>query len=198
MIAYSLATPAVYSSAAAAPAANAVPSGAVIDIPTFGGEWISDGTYWRPRRGTATIFVSNTSSAVTGTTGETELATYAWPAGFASPNGQWKAEFLFHHTSSANNKTLKVKFGATSFYVATATTTASTQGVCIMRNANSLTTQTGHVSSQSSGYGSTAGTPPSGAVSTNSAFDIKVLGTLALDSETITLKGWTLKFEATA
>lgn len=66
------------------PAANSVAPGTVINIPQFSySDWYSDGTYWRPKGGQATLLVQDLTMF---SYASTALGT---PAGYSSPVFPW-------------------------------------------------------------------------------------------------------------
>lgn len=68
------------------PAASAVPSGTVYMASDYNNsEWVSDGTYWKPRGGRQRLFVMAAAVSSTGTTSEVNAWAPTIPAGMLFP-----------------------------------------------------------------------------------------------------------------
>ena len=136
---------------------------------------------------------SGTASSVTGTTSETVLATIPIPAGALGINGVLRITALWSYTNSANNKTLRINFGGTTWFNQVQTTTASAQGMTMIRNRGSVTSQVGYAISAGSAFGSTSVANATAAINMAVAQNLTITGTLALGTETITLEGYTVE-----
>jgi hypothetical protein len=132
-----------------------------------------------------------TALAVTGTLTETTLATCTVPAGAMGLTGSVRIETTWSYTNSANSKTLRVKFGGTSYLAVALTTSATGADVRIIRNRNSASSQIGNIGTGTPAYtlNSSAALPTS-SVDTTAAVTILLTGQLANTGETITLEGY--------
>lgn len=135
---------------------------------------------------------SGTNVTLTGTAVKTTLATIAVPAGLMGTNGKLRITTFWSYTNSANNKTLNVDFGGTSFTTATATTSATGSIMTIIHNTNSAAAQSAFASSAS--FGLATNSPNTGTVDTTQAQNITIAGTLANTGETIQLRAYTVEF----
>lgn len=119
----------------------------VTDIGPIGTMFISNGSRWAPVGGSCVLAINQTTSAVTGTVDETNLASVTVPAGLMSANGQLEIFTLWSHTSSATTRTVRIRLGdvltGTAFYGPSLGTTNTLQGFTIIRNNNSLSSQYG-------------------------------------------------------
>jgi hypothetical protein len=181
-----------------------------------------DGAYWKfadgsgpyaitpggvavPLVGSFLYAVQSVDSTLTGVTTEESLFSVLFPAGLLGPNDVLSVHPLWSYTNSANNKTLRVKFGAnvaaaTSVWSAVNTTTLSAGPRVAMRGRNSLTAQImEHVSN--SGFGSAEGYASSGTDLTTTAIDFSVdqtlfiTGQLASAAESIVLRSVLVRIE---
>lgn len=139
-----------------------------------------------------------TLSAHTGTTNETALWTWTMPAGFLGANGGLRIRGYFSAvTSSANTKTVRVRFGGLGGTVV-ATPLAGTTGTTYsfqaeIFNRNSVSTQIGlGVSNRSDLLQSQVNTA-SAAVNTAVAQDVTITIQLASSGETITPEGYIIE-----
>lgn len=132
---------------------------------------------------------SGVASSVTGTTAETVLAQVTIPGGLLGPNGIIRVSPLFAYNNSGNIKTLKVKFGGTTFYSLTPTTTADAQPPTVhIRNAGTPNAQVAF----ETGTNNSIGPGPYVSSAVNTALDqtVQITGQLASAAETITLLGY--------
>lgn len=128
---------------------------------------------------------------LTGTTNETTLATITVPGGALGLNGQIEAILHFTYTSSANNKTLRLKFGGTTFFQISATTTANYQLYLRVSNRNSAASQLAFtLTNGTSGLGQSGSAIVTGTIDTTADQDILITGQLALGTETIQLESY--------
>lgn len=156
-----------------------------------------NGTRWFPINGQLILSSKAPNVSVTGTTTITQLDSVNIPAGLMSANGQIEILTLWSYTNSANAKTIRVYLGAvlgTSFMSRAETATVGSQMLTVIRAANSTTAQKGANNNIIGGLGiSNAGI-------TSSTFDMSLVqpiiftGTLALSTETITLKGYKITY----
>lgn len=134
------------------------------------------------------IAKSGVAVPLTGTTSETTLATITIPAGAMGANGLIRVSSVWSYTNSANNKTLRARFGGTSIAATAYTTTASAPLGCLIANRNSASSQV--VGLASGLFAATNTTPTTSSINTSNAADITLLGTLASAAETITLESY--------
>ena len=128
---------------------------------------------------------------LTGTTNETTLATISVPGGSMGLNGQIESILHFTYTSSANNKILRLKLGATTFWQITATTTANYQLYTRICNRNSTSSQVHFtLSAGTSGFGQSGSAVTTGVIDTTADQDITITGQLASAAETIQLESY--------
>jgi hypothetical protein len=124
-------------------------------------------------------------------TNENTLATIAVPAAIGIHAGV-RITCAFTFTSSANNKTVRVRWGGTQISGAVYTTTTGAHGIAIVTNkgvANSQTS-TGILFSDSNAVAVNRATP---AIDTASAVNITITGQKASAGETLTLNSYTVE-----
>jgi len=137
---------------------------------------------------TPAVFSHNTISSVTGTTSETTLATVTIPAGFILKNAVVEVWTLFQVTNSANNKTLRLKFGTSNAFTFAVTATRSIHRFTNVYFRNSLSSQRQHANGNNLGLGTVAATS-SMSVDYSVNQTISWTGTLVDTTETISLYG---------
>ncbi len=137
---------------------------------------------------------SAVASSITGTTTETALATVTIPAGAMGATGMLRVSTQWSYTNSANNKTIRIRFGGmsgTQYLSVTPTTTASLRDIPrLIMNRNATNSQIGGVVSGTAGYAPTTGSCVTSAVDTTSAVDLVMTAALANTGETITLESY--------
>lgn len=124
---------------------------------------------------------------LTGSTSLTALATINIPAGAVGPNGFVRVTVLTSNTNNANNKTASIKFGATSYFARSFTTTVSNQFQVIVQNRNSASSQVGHASN-GSGLDSASGAVVTSSENTASIVALTINGQLGNSADTMTLE----------
>lgn len=93
------------------PAASAVPSGTVYMASDYNNsEWVSDGTYWKPRGGRQRPFVMAAAVSSTGTTSEVNAWAPTIPAGMLSPMCTVEQGSVVTKTGTAGNSTLRQRY----------------------------------------------------------------------------------------
>jgi hypothetical protein len=128
----------------------------------------------------------------TGDTAEFTFATITIPAGAMGANGSVYVEAIFSHTSNANTKTPRIKFGGTlvAGFAVTSTTATSKFGNTI-HNRNSQSSQAFLPSSIigpfTNGTSVALGTA---AINTANATDITITGQLGTGTDTISLEAY--------
>lgn len=134
------------------------------------------------------------AQSVTGTVTETTLASLNIPGGMMGPSGVLRITALFTVTNSANNKTLQVKLGGTSFFAPVLTTSASAQAVVFIRNRGVQNSQIAAAPTGTTfGIGASTVANVTGAVNTALTQPLIITGTLANTGETITLEGFAVE-----
>lgn len=131
---------------------------------------------------------SGVAVPLTGSTSETTLATIVIPGGSLGANGRIEIDTIWSYTNSANNKIMRVKFGATTYTQITATTTASCRLSTLIWN-RSATSQVAYTS-VASGFGPSTGTIVTGSSDTNGDVSVTITGQLASGAETMTLEAY--------
>lgn len=136
------------------------------------------------------------SSALTGSTSETVLATLSLPGGTLGPNGAITIDALWSHNANANAKTLRARLGGLSgvaFGISQASATSlSARLTGYLQNRNSVSSQVG-----SSGAAFTLSTAAvnTGALNTANNWDIVITGQLGVGTDSMTLEGFTIRIE---
>jgi len=142
-----------------------------------------------------TIVATAGSSSVTGTLLETNLVALRIPGGAMGSNGVIQVWLLWTYTNSANAKTLNVRFNQTPGVTASgfvsavnATTTATSQTLTIIRNANAANAQVGYGGASVTPFGGVTNVPMVGAVNTALDAYVNINATLANASDSVTLQ----------
>lgn len=140
-----------------------------------------------------TLAQSAVAASVTGTLTETVLASITIPGGMMGPNGALRISALDTRTSSANNKTVKVKLGAMAGYNSTlGAGVVGVSQITTIRNRNSVSAQV-VLGASIAGTGSSAAGPVTGSIDTSVDQVLTITGTLTNVGETITLEGYTVE-----
>jgi len=132
-----------------------------------------------------------TGMSTTGDTNENTLATITIPAGAMGANGIVRITTVFSYTNSANTKSLRVKFGGTTYQNTSVTTTASARYQTQIHNRNATNSQGGgHISGT---FATSSGNPVTSSVDTTAAVTVLITGQNGLGSETITLESYSVE-----
>jgi hypothetical protein len=127
------------------PDASSVRANHVIFITDVGNGsyFISDGTYWKKVHPVKLYTTGSTTTAVTNTTAETQVASLTLPGGVMGLNGILRLCPMFSQTNSANTKTLRIKLGAATVITQAfgGAGSASAYGILTIRNLNSQSSQ---------------------------------------------------------
>jgi len=138
---------------------------------------------------------SGVAVPLTGTTSETALVSVTIPAGSLGANGSIRITALLSYTNSANNKTIRVRFGdtlsGTVFAQSTLTTTTATRLTLTIHNRNSAASQIGGLVNGS--LGGTASANITGAIDTTASQTLTISGQLASSGENITLESYVVE-----
>lgn len=135
------------------------------------------------------ICASSVASPTTGDTTENTLATCTVPAASMGANGIVRITTVFSYTNSANAKSLRVKFGGTTYQNTSVTTTASVRYQAQIANVNATNSQKGSNTAGNMGTAS-SGSPVTSAVDTTAAVTILITGQNSNSGETITLESY--------
>lgn len=169
----------------------------VTDVGVGGSFWTSNGTKWYPTATEVLLANDQTTLAITGTASEVQTFTLTIPAGMMGANGVLEIVSFFTYTNSANNKTLRVRFGGTSgtvFSTVTTTTSENNTKYLWIRNANSTSSQKGPSAGFANGFGTGTSAGITSAVNTASAVDVVVSAQLSLSTETVTYIGCRISY----
>lgn len=147
------------------PAASSVPSGTVRMASDYNNsEWVSDGTYWKPRGGRQRPFVMAAAVSSTGTTSEVNAWAPTIPAGMLFPMCNVEQGATITKTGTAGTTTLRQRYnGAAGTIVGhnLVATGASVGGVSLSRLAagvasgGNITLTQGNMSNAANGLGFT-------------------------------------------
>lgn len=143
--------------------------------------------FFRPAQ---TIVLASSVDAIahTGTTNETTIATVTIPANALLAGDRLRIQSYWSYTNGANDKVIRVKFGGTTIYAATQTTTAAVRDEreILIRGASSQLAQAG----TTGGFGAFSSAPSSLSIDGTAAIAITFTGALEVDSENITLESY--------
>lgn len=93
------------------PAASSVPSGTVYMASDYNNsEWVSDGTYWKPRGGRQRPFVMAAAVSSTGTVSEVNAWAPTIPAGMLFPMCNVEVGATITKTGTAGNTTMRQRY----------------------------------------------------------------------------------------
>jgi len=112
-------------------------------------------------------------------------------------NGMLRIWTLWTMTSSANSKTMKTHFGGVGgpayMNLSGFASTSAFQGVTMIRNRNSQSSQIGYTPGASSGLSSNASSNLTSSQDTSTSQDIVITGQKASSGETLTLEAYTVE-----
>jgi len=134
--------------------------------------------------GQSAVAVSHTGDA-----NEFTFATVTVPAKSMGPNGRVRITTLWTHTNSANNKTLKIKFGSTTYKTIMDTASATDRFQVEIANRNATNSQVGSAS-DGTGFGASANAVVTSSEDTTANVTITITGQLAAGAETVTLESY--------
>ena len=142
---------------------------------------------------------SNVQQAVTGTLTETVLATINLPANTIGANGQVRIRTYWTVTNSANNKTLRVRFGtagisSTAISTSTITTFSSPFITVDMQNNNATNAQNAFSVGSRGTDGLTTTVLAISSIDTTVSENLYITGQLANTGETITLTSYSVEY----
>lgn len=176
----------------------------ISNVGPAGSYWISNGTRWQPLGGSCLLAISQVASSVTGTTSETNLASYTLQSGLMSANGQLEVFVLWSYTNSVNTKAPRMRFGfdydplgGNIFYNPSITTTNTLQSFMILKNNNAQNAQLGFANNTGSGYATSIGsvvTSSWNTASTSYKTGLHFNGALGNAADTLTLEGYSITY----
>lgn len=164
----------------------------VSDVGEGGSDWKSNGTLWLQVNGSVLLARSAVAASVTGTTSETALATITIPAGVMGLNGQLRVTALWAGTSSANQKTYRIRFGGVLYYAGAVTNGSQVQNFVMVRNRNAANAQVGF-SNIATAIGTTANANTTSSIDTSAATTVSISAQLVSAAETGTLDSYTVE-----
>ena len=173
------------------PAASSVRADHVIFVTDVGNGsyFVSDGTYWEKVHPVKLYTTGSTTTAVTNTTAETQVASFTLPGGVMGLNGVLRLCPMFSQTNSANTKTLRIKLGAATAITQAfgGTGSASAYGILTIRNLNSQSSQK---STQGGilGVGTTSSAIGTSAADTSADITVSLTVQMGALAETVTLE----------
>lgn len=118
------------------PAASSVAAGTVYMASDYNNsEWVSDGTYWKPRGGRQRPFVMAAAVSSTGTTSEVNAWAPTIPAGMLFPMCNVESGFVVTKTGTAGSVTMRQRYNGAAgtvvgFSGSAGTTTVGMVGLC--------------------------------------------------------------------
>jgi len=133
---------------------------------------------------------SGTAVSAAADTNENTLATITVPAGAMGLRGILRITTSWTTTSSANNKTLRVRFSGgagTQYATLVYTTSVSAFDVRYIINRDSATSQVGSMAAKDTGLGAGGGALVTSSVDTTAATTVVITGQKASAGETLTL-----------
>lgn len=166
----------------------------ISDIGLHGSMWRSDGSTWGLVDGQCILEASAVAkAAVTGSTTEALVHTYAMPAGLLGLNGELEVFCKFTQAGSAATRTVRVRLGGVSGSQAlNTTTTAANLSVPVVARVQNR----GSASAQLCSNGTLAGVTGSNSAwstftaDTSAAVDVAITVQLGNAADSITLEAW--------
>lgn len=133
------------------------------------------------------------AAPLTGSTGETTLATIRVPAGLLGANGQLEITTLWSMTNNANVKTFRVKLGSTTFAQIALASFLGYQHFTRIINRNNPALQVSMPATTSIVFGGTGGGLATGTVDTAQDQSLTITAQLAVGTDTVTLEGYSVR-----
>lgn len=149
----------------------------------------SNGTRWLLMSVIPLYNTGSTATTVTNTTAETQVAAFTLPGALLGPNGYMRLMPMTSQTNSANTKTMRVKFGA-STVIAQAfggSGSASAYGMFTIRNIGSVSSQKA-TQGGSVGVGTTSSAIGTASVNTDADVTVTITVQMGALAETVTLE----------
>jgi len=130
------------------------------------------------------IAASGATVTIGATTTETTLATITVPASRMGSNGRVRVRGLFVFSSSADAKTVRVKFGGTTMQTVAKTTETLLEIDCIVYNSNNASAQS-VIAKSLTGGGTSTLTQTTAAIATTSDVTVLITGQKAVAGDTL-------------
>jgi hypothetical protein len=137
---------------------------------------------------------SAVSTALTGSTSETTLATISIAAGAVPANGLMRISALFSNTESANNKTVRFRLGGTQLL--DATNTSSTSQAAWYMSEIYFPSTSSQVAMSTGAPGVSSAAVATGTINMANAESLTITGQLSSSSDTLTLLGYSVEIIA--
>lgn len=153
------------------------------------------GTMWVPVTGSVILGMSAVAVVCPVDANEDILATIAVPAGLLGPNGYLRATTGWSMTNSANNKTLRLKLGATLIWSSVQTTVASLSQMSVIANRGAANSQVSPTQASLGGstFGVSTGALSTAAIDTAAGTSVVVTGQKVTAGETLTLESYLIE-----
>ncbi len=144
----------------------------------------------RPLSSVQVLAQSGVAASWTGTTDEVALATVNVPGGLLGLNSAIRVKVVFTTTNSANNKTLRVRYGGILMGGQTVTTVASSNFEWVIRARGVRNSQ---VSFPQPAAQTTALSPITSSINSDSDQPLVISCSVALSSESCGMEGYTIE-----
>lgn len=139
--------------------------------------------------GMSLLAASAVAASHTGTIAQTTLATVAIPAGSMGLNGGLRIMYNFSYTNNANNKTVRLKLGATTLRTTIRTTAVYDSVIDTVKNRNSASSQLVELLFLL-GNGSISLTKTTAAENTSQTLNVEITAELAVATDNFTLESY--------
>lgn len=149
---------------------------------------------WRSANmGPIVLAQSGIASSITGTVAETTLASVTVPGGLMGPNGSLRVNLSFSMViGAAQNKTMRVKLGGTTFLLYTLNNSTEFLANVIIRNRNSQGVQLIQNSSNA-GIGASSTAMANAAIDTTVDQLLTITGQLQNAGDSVAIEGYTVE-----
>src|SRR5574340_56083 len=172
-------------------------TGVTIRITDIGGSagslWISDGTYWKPVGGRVVLGGTGVAASNAADTSELALASVTIPGYAMGTEGRIRVTSTWTVTSSANNKTLRVRLGGiagTRFFETALTTSVSARYVTEFANRGQTNSQVGGTAQGNSSFGAVSAAVMTDTTDTTADKALVISGQKASAGETLKLESY--------
>jgi hypothetical protein len=158
----------------------------ITDVGDNGSLWRGNGTKWVKLN--AFVLYSNlTTTSLTGTTLETELATIPVKGGVLGVNGKLRFYILGTVTNNANAKSFRLKHASTPLWQVSYTTAVGVTAQILFLNKNSESSQVTSLFNSSILSGSAVTVVTPSAINTSADFSLTITGQLANSEDSISV-----------
>lgn len=131
---------------------------------------------------------SAVGATAAGDTSDNTIATITVPANALGPNGRVRVTALWTTTNNGNNKTLRIKFGGTTFAALVVASTASVRFQTEVANRNATNSQVGGIAS--GGMATSSSAVFTSAHDTTVAQDVTITAQKVVGGDTVTLEAY--------